>query len=87
MNPEAIDAAAKAIAGYCAADWPSQAYEGEAQAALAAAAPYLIREARAAELETAADWWWAHIRALGLGTRKPIHWLRARAAAIRAGEA
>lgn len=46
-----------------------------------------VREARAAELEAAADGWRAHTGSLGLGTTEPFRWLRARAAAIRAGEA
>jgi len=98
-TPEAVEAAARAMFAdmccdsenpeVCATQWDDaldqEMWLEQAAAALSAAAPYLIREAQAQALEEAADAWWAHIRAIGLGSRAPIHWLRARAAAIRDG--
>jgi hypothetical protein len=90
-TPEAVDAAAKAIHRY---DWEHQLsagsaqnkhHRGEAEAALSAAAPYLIREAQAQALEDAA----AALEFEGLakieGITRSVEWLRARAAAIRDG--
>jgi hypothetical protein len=60
-TPEAVDAAAKAIHRY---DWEHQLsarsaqnkhHRGEAEAALSAAAPFLVREAQAQALEDAAE--------------------------------
>lgn len=84
MNPEeAIEAATEAYFEGIG----DASYQDAIRMALEAAAPYLIREARAAELETAAH--------AAEGMHDPVapdclewaDWLRARAAAIRAGEA
>ena len=98
MNPEAIEAAAKAAWGdnWDEADdqWKA-AYRQEARIHLEAAAPYLIREARAAELEAAADELdadashssYSDSEEVTQGQLDAAEWLRARAAAIRASEA
>lgn len=44
------EAAASAIAAYCSAEWPAQAYEGEAEAALQAADELMFSEAMEARV-------------------------------------
>jgi leucyl aminopeptidase (aminopeptidase T) len=92
ITDELVQAAAQAITDYCGADWPAQAYEGEARAALDEVSPALFAQA----LEDAADELARlpyakpdaperaeYERLLAVRRGDTDKWLRARAAAVR----